>query len=444
MNKLAVLVVANILFGGAAALPVSGQAATETSPDLQAWAQQNVSELVTLYRYLHRHPELSFHEKQTAALLAQMWESLGAMVSTNVGGHGIVGLLKNGDGPTVMLRCDLDGLPVVEQTNLVYASKVRVKNDKGVEVGVMHACGHDFHMTTVTGTAQYLSAHRDLWQGTVLLVGQPAEERGAGAKAMLEDGLFTRFPKPDFAVAIHIDAALASNQVGYRGGYALANVDSVDITVRGRGGHGAFPHATIDPIVQAAQLILSLQTIVSREIKPVEPAVVTVGSIHGGTKHNIIGNECHLQLTVRSYSAAVRDQIHAAIRRKALAVAQGAGAPEPTVEISEGTPSLWNDEELAARLAPVFRRVVGADKVIESEMSMGGEDFSRYGKAGVPILMYRVGAVNENRLARYAQLGQQPPSLHSPLFYPDVEEALMTGIATMSAVTLELLAKPAE
>ena len=439
MNKPAILVIASILWGGIGFMPVAGASATENAPDLQAWVQQNVPELVTFYRYLHLHPELSFREKETAATLARIWQSLGATVSTDVGGHGVVGLIKNGDGPTVMLRCDLDGLPVVEETNLAYSSKVRVKNEKGVEVGVMHACGHDVHMTTVTGTARYLAANKDLWQGTVLLVGQPAEERGAGAKAMLEDGLFTRFPKPDFAIALHVDATLAANQVGYRAGYALANVDSVDITVRGRGGHGAFPHATIDPIVQAAQLILSLQTIVSREVKPVDPAVVTVGSIHGGTKHNIIGNECHLQLTVRSYSEAVRNQIHDAIRRKALAVAKGAGAPEPIVEISEGTPSLWNDEDLAARLAPVFRLVVGAANVVESEMSMGGEDFSRYGKAGIPILMYRVGAVNEQRLARYSELGQQPPSLHSSLFYPDVEEVLTTGVTSMSAAALEML-----
>ncbi len=444
MSKLARIAVASILFGASMAVPVSGESASETSRELQAWVQQSLPELVTLYHYLHAHPELSFHEEETAALLAEMWQSLGATVSTKVGGHGIVGLLKNGDGPTVMLRCDLDGLPVVEQTNLAYASQVRTTDDKGAEVGVMHACGHDVHMTAVTGAARYLAAHKNLWQGTVLLLGQPAEERGSGAKAMLDDGLFTRFPKPDFAVAIHVDATLASNQVGYRAGYALANVDSVDITIRGRGGHGAFPHATIDPIVQAAQLILSLQTIVSREVKPVDPAVVTVGSIHGGTKHNIIGDECHLQLTVRSYSDAVRQQIHAAIRRKALAVAQGANAPEPTVEISEGTPALWNDEDLAARLAPVFRRIVGAERVVESELSMGGEDFSQYGKAGVPILMYRVGAVDEKRLARFRQLGQQPPSLHSPLFYPDVEEVLVTGVTTMSAAVLELLGKPEE
>lgn len=272
-----------------------------------------------------------------------------------------------------------------------------------------------------------------------MLIGQPAEERGAGAKAMLEDGLFERFPKPDFAVALHVDSTLAAGRVGYRPGYALANVDSVDITVHGKGGHGAQPHTTIDPIVQAAQLVLALQTIVSREVKPTEPAVVTVGSIHGGTKHNIIGNDCHLQITVRSYSDDVRQHLLEAIRRKALAVAMGAGAPEPTIRVSEGTPALKNDQQLALRLAKLFERELGADKVVESDPSMGGEDFSRYGLAGVPILMYRLGAVDARRLDRYQQLGQQPPSLHSSKFYPDIEETLTTGIVTMSAAVLDLL-----
>lgn len=408
----------------------------------RAWVKDNLKDVVELYHHFHTHPELSFHEKETAARLAKEWEAVGAKVTTGVGGHGVVGILANGDGPTLMLRTDLDALPVTEQTGLGYASKVKVINpDDGTETGVMHACGHDIHIANIIGVARYMAANKDLWSGTLMMIGQPAEERGAGAKAMLEDGLFERFPKPDFAVALHVDSSSATGTVGYRAGYALANVDSVDITCRGRGGHGAYPHTTIDPIVQAAQLVMALQTIVSREIKPLEPAVITVGSIHGGKKHNIIADECHLQITVRSYSDEVRKQLLAGIQRKAKGVAISMNAPEPVVKISEGTPSLFNDEELAARVGKVLTQVVGEENVSEAEPSMGGEDFSRYGKAGVPILMYRLGAVDARRLDRFKALGTPPPSLHSPLFYPDADATLATGLETMSNIALDLLAK---
>jgi hippurate hydrolase len=406
---------------------------------VKQWCDGNIADLETLYRELHAAPELSFQEEKTAARFASELQQLGAVVTTQVGGHGVVALLANGEGPTLMLRTDLDGLPVTEQTRLAYSSQVRATNEEGVEVGVMHACGHDIHMTNLIGTARFLSAHRDAWRGTVMFIGQPAEERGAGAQAMLEDRLFERFPKPDFALALHVDATLATGKIGYRTGYALANVDSVDIHIKGRGGHGAYPHATIDPIVQAAQLVLALQTIVSREIKPTAPAVVTVGSIHGGTKHNVISDSCHLQLTVRSYADDVRSQILSAIRRKARAAAASMNAPEPAITVSEGTPALWNDEDLAARVIPAMQQEIGAENVINAEASMGGEDFSRYGQAGVPILMYRLGTVAESRLARFQQLGQQPPSLHSALYYPDARDALTTGIRTMARATLALL-----
>jgi amidohydrolase len=407
--------------------------------DPQAWTKSHLEELVALYKHFHTHPELSFEEKETAARVAAEWKKAGYNVTTDVGGHGVVGLLKNGEGPTLLLRTDLDALPVTEQTNLAYASKVKVKNESGVEVGVMHACGHDIHITSLIGTARYLAENKNLWKGTLMLIGQPAEERGAGAKAMLDDGLFTKFKKPDLAVALHVDAGLAAGHVAYRAGYALANTDSIDITVHGRGGHGAMPHTTVDPIVQAAQLVLSLQTLVSREIDPLEPSVVTVGSIHGGTKHNIIGDSCVLQITVRSFSDKVREQLIAGIRRKAKAIAAGAGAQEPTISVSEGTPAMFNDEKLTARLAPVFRKAIGEEKVSISEQSMGGEDFSRYGRAGVPIHMFRIGTVDAKRLARYKELGEQPPSLHSPLFYPDAEETLATGVIATAAAALELL-----
>jgi hippurate hydrolase len=408
----------------------------------EEWIEKHLPNLVELYRHFHSHPELSLQEKETAARVAREWKQAGLEVHTGIGGHGVVGLLRNGDGPTLMLRTDLDALPVTEQTGLAYASGVRVKDDGGSDVGVMHACGHDVHITNLIATARYLAANKDAWSGTLMVIGQPAEERGAGAQAMLDDGLFEKFPKPDFAVALHVDATLATGRVGVRAGYAMANTDSVDIIVRGKGGHGAYPHTTVDPIVQAAQLVLALQTVVSRETNPLEPAVITVGSIHGGTKHNIIGDSCHLQVTVRSYSDEVRERLLAGIERKAKAVAMGAGAPEPTVKVSEGTPSLKNDEVLTARVAKVFEKSVGKENVVTSEMTMGGEDFSEYGRQGIPIVMYRLGAVDGARLARFKELGQEPPSLHSPVFYPDVEDALATGVKTMVAAALDLLAKP--
>lgn len=406
-----------------------------------AWIDSEYPKLLETYHWLHQNPEISFQEEQTAAKIADLWRADGYTVTTNVGGHGIVGLLENGDGPTVMLRTDLDALPVTEQTQLPYASTKRVEIAGGGTAGVMHACGHDIHMTNLVGTARYLAQHKDQWSGTLMLIGQPAEERGAGARAMLADGLFTRFEKPDFAVALHVSGDKPAGTIALMAGYALANVDSVDITVKGRGGHGSAPHTTIDPVIQAAELIVSLQTIVSREVKPTEPAVVTVGSIHGGTKHNIIGNDCHLQLTIRSYSDEVRNQVLSAIGRKAKAIAQGYGAPEPEVSISEGTPSLKNDADLTSRLTRVFAKSLGQQNVKSDEPSMGGEDFSQYGRAGVPIVMYRLGSVLQNRLDRYQALDVPPPSLHSALYYPDVEPTLKTGVQTMTAAALDLLQK---
>lgn len=405
------------------------------------WIDQQMPALLKTYRWLHTHPEVSFQEQETAAHLADLWRKDGFDVTQDVGGHGVVGILKNGEGPTLMLRCDLDALPVTEQTQLPYASTKKIELPGGASAGVMHACGHDIHMTNLVATARYLATHREDWSGTLMVIAQPAEERGAGAKAMLEDGLFEKFPKPDYAVALHVSGDKAAGEVGVLAGYALANVDSVDIKVKGRGGHGSAPHTTIDPIAQAAQLVVDLQTIVSREVKPIDPAVVTVGSIHGGTKHNIIGNECDLQITVRSYSDEVRKHVLDAIVRKAKAVAQSYGAPEPEIKISEGTPSLRNDADLTARLKKVFERTLGEDKVSVDEPSMGGEDFSRYGRAGVPILMYRLGTVLQSRLDRFKALEVPPPSLHSSQYYPDVEPSLRTGVLTMTAAALDLLRK---
>lgn len=405
-----------------------------------AWTQSHLGDLVEIYRGFHQAPELSGHEVKTAARLAEFLRQIGCDVTTGLGGHGVVGILKNGDGPTLMLRTDLDALPVKEQTGLVYASTVEVEKRDGSTTGVMHACGHDIHITNLIGVAQFLASHKPLWSGTVMFIGQPAEETGEGAKQMLGEGLFEKFPKPDLALALHVDALLAAGKLGYRPGYTLANVDSVDIVLHGRGGHGASPNNTIDPIVMAAQLIVSLQTLVSRELDPVTPGVVTVGSIHAGTKHNVIPDECRLQITVRSYGDDVRKTLLDGIKRKAQAVALSAGAKEPTIVLREDefTPALFNNEELVERVLPSLKKAVGADNVVLSEPAMGGEDFSRYGRAGVPIFMFRLGSVEAKRLEGYARTGQVP-SLHSAIYYPDVELTLQTGVTAMATAVLDLL-----
>ncbi len=406
---------------------------------LAQWLDQQTPHLTQLYKTLHQAPELSFEEEKTAERMADEMRTLGLEVTTQIGGHGLVALLKNGPGKTLLLRADMDALPIVEETGLAYASKVKVRDKRGASVGVMHACGHDMHLTNLVGTVRYLASHRDQWRGTLVAIFQPAEERGAGAKAMIADGLLTRFPRPDFALALHVAADSPAGTLGYLAGYAQANVDSVDITVRGRGGHGAYPETTVDPVVIAARLVLDLQTIVSREIAPIEPAVITVGSIHGGTKHNIIADTCHLQLTVRSYSPKVRKQLIAAIKRKALAAAQSADAPEPEITTKEGTPSLFNDPELVERLVPVLEKALGKQNVQEAQPSMGGEDFGRLGRAGIPILMLKLGSVSQQRLDEYEKAGTPPPSLHSPKYYPAPAATIQSGVTTLTTAALELL-----
>lgn len=406
------------------------------------FATKNAEALETLYQQFHAAPELSFQEQKTAARVADELRKAGADVTTQIGRTGVVGVLKNGGGPTVLVRADFDALPVVEATGLPFASKVTAKDRSGNDVGVMHACGHDVHITCLIGVARFLGANKDAWRGTVVLIGQPAEEIGAGASEMLKDGLFSKFPRPDYALALHVDAQLVTGKIGYRAGYFLANVDSVDIVMRGKGGHGAYPHTTIDPIVMAAQLVLDLQTLVSRENSPLEPAVVTVGSIRGGSKHNIIADECRLQLTVRSYTDKVRQKLLDGIRRKAKAVAIGAGAPEPVIEFSDATPATFNDERLVERLLPVFRKTLGDDNVVPVELSMGGEDFSQYGRAGVPIFMFRLGSITPERMAEFAKAGKPLPSLHSAEYRPDARAAITTGVTAMSTAVLDLMAPP--
>lgn len=407
----------------------------------KAWIDNNLDGMVSLYEHFHENPELSYQEVKTSARVAAEFSKLGISTKTKIGGHGVVGIIENGSGPTVMVRGDLDALPVVEKTGLPYASKVRAVDDAGVEVGVMHACGHDVHTTNLISVARYLATNKDEWSGTVMLVAQPAEERGTGALSMLKDGLFTKIKRPNYALGLHVDSSHATGLVVYRGGYAWANVDSVDITMRGRGGHGAAPHRCIDPIVQSAQLIVELQTIVSREVSPLEPAVVTVGSIHAGTKHNIIPDSCHLQLTVRSYSDEVRKQLQTAIARKAEAVATSHRAPKPIIKFTQGSPSVFNDESLVERVVPAFQEALGPDKVIQVDRGMGGEDFARYGRAGVPAFMFRVGSLAPKRIEAFALKGLKPPGAHSAFYYPEPRETLRAALIAMASAVLELLPK---
>ena len=400
--------------------------------------------LEPLYKHFHLHPELSSHEEKTSQRLADELEQLGFNVTRRMGGFGVVGVLTNGRGRTVLVRTDMDALPVTEQTGAAYASSAKAADDKGNSVGVMHACGHDMHMTAFLGTARALSELKGQWQGTVVMIGQPAEEKVQGAKAMLADGLFTRFATPDYCLALHCAPELPAGTVGITEGYALANVDSVDVVIRGVSGHGAWPHKTKDPVVLAAQTILALQTIVSRETDPTQPAVVTVGSIHGGTKHNIIPDEVRLQLTVRSYADDVRQHTIEAIKRMTRGLAQAAGMPEdryPTVTVNESCPATYNDPELARRLAKVFKSYFGEEGMVSTKPIMGAEDFGLFGRTEhkIPICIFWLGAVDPERFKEHQRTGRPLPPLHSSQFLPALEPTLRTGITAMTAAVLELL-----
>ena len=429
---------------GAAEPEVPGGAHKELVDEINHRVADNYAALEGLYKHLHTHPELSLQEEQTAARLVRELQGIDFEVTPDVGGHGIVAVLKNGDGPTVLVRTDMDALPVVEQTGLPYASKVRARDRDGNDVGVMHACGHDMHMTCWIGTARVLAGLKDRWHGTLVFIAQPAEEVGAGARLMLDAGLFRRFPRPDYCLALHCDARQPYGHIAYTDGLAMANVDSVDILVRGKSGHGSAPQTTVDPVVLAARIVLDLQTLVSRETTPTDPAVVTVGSIHGGTKHNIIPGEVKLQLTVRSTKDSVRKHLLEGIERIAKADALGARAPEPVVKVEAGefTPALVNDSKLAQRTVALFRDVLGADRVHERPLVMGGEDFSRYGRAGVPVFMYFLGTLPPERVAEAEREGGPSlPSLHSDQYYPVPEPSIKTGVLTMSLAVLNLTGK---
>jgi amidohydrolase len=398
-----------------------------------------------LYLDLHENPELSSHETQTAAKLAARWRTAGYDVTEHVGGTGVVALLKNGPGPTIMLRTELDALPVEEKTGLPYASKVHSKDNAGHDVPVMHACGHDLHMAAILGTAEIMARDKKTWHGTLMLIGQPAEETITGADAMVRDGLFTRFPKPDVAVALHVGNDLPAGMAAITPGVYNTNADSVHITIYGKGGHGAMPNTAIDPIVIAARTILSLQTIVSREVRPGEMAVVTVGYIQAGTKNNIIPDHAEMGLTIRTRKDDVRKQILAAITRITKAESAAAGAPrEPLVERYEGADLVYNNPALAERLKAPLEAALGKDKVVIAEPITPSEDFSYFVEQGIPGFYFSLGGADPEKFAEAKAAGTQLPSNHSPFFAPDVDPALRAGIVAEVAVLRNLLNAPEE
>jgi amidohydrolase len=410
---------------------------------------EDMPSLMELYRDLHTNPELSFQEFRTSAKLAAEARRLGFTVTEKVGKTGVVAVMKNGNGPTVMIRADMDGLPVEEQTGLPFASKARGTSKAGVETGIMHACGHDTHMSGWVGTARQLVANKDKWSGTLVMILQPAEEIGSGARAMLADGLYTRFPKPDYVIGFHDAAQFPAGKIGYSPGFALANVDSVDIKVRGVGGHGAYPHTAKDPILLASRIVTSLQQLVSREVDPQDAAVVTVGSFHAGAKHNIISDEATLLLTVRSYSDETRKMLLDGIRRIAKGEAIAAGVPEdrmPIVSIAEDefTPATFNTIELTEKIAASFKQRFGNDRVIKAPPVMGGEDFSQFYRAdkeNIESLIFWVGGVPQAEYDAAKKGGKPLPSLHSPFWKPDAEKVVSTATEALTAAAMQLMKK---
>jgi len=405
---------------------------------------ENKIDLLSLYKDLHANPELSYQEFETSEKLANLLESIGYEVTRNVGGNGVVALLKNGNGKNIMFRADMDGLPVEEKTGARYASQKKVTNLDGEEVFTMHACGHDVHMTVLIGVAEYLFENKSEWQGNLILVLEPAEEVSGGARNMIKDGLFTRFPRPDYNLAFHVNAGMPTGKVGFLPGWAMANVDSVDITVKGIGGHGAYPHTTKDPIVIAANIVTQLQTIVSRQIAPTDPAVVTVGSIHGGTKHNVIPNEVKLQLTLRSYTDEVRNETISSIKKIVKGSAISAGLSEenyPVIEIKdEYTPAVFNNPSLVEKIQKSFVKSLGEKNVIKVSPVMGGEDFGMFGRVEpiIPTALFWLGAVNTKVYEKAQKEDLILPSLHSDLFLPDAEPAIATGVKAMTSAILDL------
>ena len=432
----------------AALLLTCAMTAPAAAQDLRQAINADMPDLMTLYRDLHAHPELSMQETRSAARMADEARRAGFTVTTGVGRTGVVAVLANGPGPILLLRADMDALPVEEQTGLAFASRVRGTTLTGVESGVMHACGHDTHMTSWVGTARRMAAMRSQWSGTLVMIAQPGEEIGAGARAMLDDGLYTRFPHPTHAIAFHDSASLPAGVIGYSVGPALAATDSVDISVRGVGGHGAYPHTTRDPIVLASRIVTTLQTLVSREMNPIDSAVVTVGSFHSGTKHNLISDEARLQLTVRSFTPEIRRQLLDGIQRITRGEAIAAGVPDdrmPVVTVREGdiTPATVNSDALTQSTAALFRTQFGEARVTRTPPVMGGEDFSRFRLADPRIesFIFWVGGVPQ---ARWDATNGDParlPSLHSAYWAPDAEKVISTATEAMVVAAMGVLGR---
>lgn len=427
--------------GAAMAAPAKNSGGLKPVPGLSDRVAADYREkLGPLFTDLHQNPELSWKETRTSGILAKNLRDLGFEVTTNVGGTGIVAIARNGAGPVVLIRADMDALPVEERSGLFYASKARQIDIEGVERPVMHACGHDAHVAALVGTARQLMELKQDWRGTLVLIGQPAEERIGGAKRMLEDGLYSRFPKPDYALALHVNSLLPLGQIKVEEGLAYSSSDSVDIRVRGIGAHGAAPHKGVDPVLIASQIVVSLQSLVARSINPLEPGVVTVGSIHGGTKHNIIPEEVNLQLTVRADNRETRDQLLAGITRIAEGTARALGVPEnllPVVKATgESTPPTANDPETARRVRRAFVAAFGETRLDDTpRQGMGAEDFAYFitPESGVKGVYFNVGGTPREELPRAA-------SHHSPLFRITPEETIRTGVEAMTVAALDILA----
>ena len=416
----------------------------EERKSIEESIKQDIPYLKSLYLDIHKNPEISLMEKETAKKLANELEKIGFEVTRNFGGYGVVGIFKNGNGPTILYRTDMDALPMKEKTGLSYASQIITKNFDGNDVGTMHSCGHDMHMTVWTGTARALIERKNEWKGTIIMIGQPAEEIGAGAAMMLNEGLFEKYPIPDYGIALHSSPIIPSGKVGFGKGYTMANTESVDIKVFGQGAHGASPHMSIDPIVTASIIVMELQTIVSRNINPLDDAVITVGSFQGGTKHNIIPDEVKLQLTIRTYKEKVRKLIHKRIKEICDGVASSMGLDKsqwPEVMIPEKyTPANFNDSKLVDLMMNSSREIIGVNNVIVSDPQMVGEDFSRFGntKEKIPTVLYWLGTVPDDRMKKYEAGNYALPGLHSPFYYPEIEQSIITGIKVNTQAMIKI------
>ena len=416
----------------------------EERKSIEESIKKDIPYLKSLYLDIHQNPEISLMEKETSKKLANELEKIGFEVTRNFGGYGVVGIFKNGNGPTILYRTDMDALPMKEKTALSYASQIITKNFDGNDVGTMHSCGHDMHMTVWTGTARALVERKNEWKGTIIMIGQPAEEIGAGAAMMLNEGLFEKYPIPDYGIALHSSPTIPSGKVGFGKGYTMANTESVDIKVFGQGAHGASPHMSIDPIVTASIIVMELQTIVSRNINPLDDAVITVGSFQGGTKHNIIPDEVKLQLTIRTYKEEVRKLIHKRIKEICNGIASSMGLDKsqwPEVIIPEKyTPANFNDSKLVDLMMNSSKEIIGANNVIVSDPQMVGEDFSRFGntKEKIPTVLYWLGTVPDDRMKKYEAGNYALPGLHSPFYYPEIERSIITGIKVNTQAMIKI------